>query len=369
MPVIVPETIAVDLAAANGYLGPHLDLSGAIAEISSPDTNLVRTPASGGAVELEWMEPAPADGPLHQFVGQVAVTSTTGRRSVLAPTMLYETTHGVLLRVVFYTLTLAIADYGDATVLRWWLEPGGDDATLRADGLALLAAVHQPGELVIDAMGEPMFPARRVRTALHEFDPEIAAERPFLEHLATLEEWSGTRIPVPDQASSKETTDIARLVAMVNARRVPLRLDSTIEVTTVNELRPGVTATFRLPLRLMARALGIAIPMGSASLQVAARVTDVELISSGSYRSCCELLADEALRVSVHVEPPESRLRVLRRTLVAGAPLPPMTPMVIDQVMDARDRFETDEALAWAESEFGPLSSGLVDEMERWWRG
>lgn len=239
MPLVVPEPIAVDLTAANGYLGPHLDLSGAIAEISSPDAYLVQAPAAGGDMELEWLEPAPTDTPVYRFVGQVAVTSMTGRTSVLAPAMLYTTAHGVLVRVVFYTLTLAIADFEDATVLRWWLEPGGDHATLRADGLALLEALHQPGELTIEAVGEPTFPTRRVQTAAHAFDRDIAAERPFLEHLATLEEWSGTRIPVPDEASSGETTAVARLVAIVHARRVPLRLDPTIGVTTPSELCPG----------------------------------------------------------------------------------------------------------------------------------
>ncbi len=368
MPHVIPEPIAVDLAATNGYPGPHLDLTGAIAEIALPEAALAHGPASGGDAALGWVEPAPTEHPLYEFIAQVAATSATARTSILAPTMLYQTRHGFLLRVVFYTLTLAIADHEDTTVLRWWLEPGGDDATLRADGLALLAALHQPGELVIEAAGEPLFPARRVKTDFHDLAPDIAAERRFLEDLATLEEWSGSRIPVPDEADSAKTTEVARLVAILRARQLPLRLDPRFEVTTTMPLQPGETAAFRLPLSLLGRPLGVAIPMGNAVLELDARVATVEPTPRGTFRSTCDLPGGRSLHTSLHFEPPESRLRVLRRTLVAGAPRPPMTPMVVDHVMDARERFETDDALAWAEREFGPLPGGLVDEMEQWWR-
>lgn len=321
--------------------------------------------AGGSSDQFAWMEPAPGVQPRSRSRVQLSVEGAWGGSRITAPTEVYDLPEGQLLRAVFYTLTLAIGRDGIHEVLRWWLEPGGDDATLRADALDFLSGLHRGGILsMIGAMDGRKIAT--VRLEPKEFDPELAEAHPFLTNVATLEEWSGVRLPVPEEVGVQEATDIARAVAIVMARQLPLTVAEELSVVLRNEVAASEFDELRLPRNFTETLLRTPVPLGSCLLAVGVVPIAREPAGEGLLRVRCRLANDQPRRVQAHLYPPPTRSRVLRRTLVAGSPLPPRPDDLLRQ-LDAVRLDQLGELLEQWEEHEGPVDAELLERVRKQW--
>lgn len=273
---------------------------------------------------LSWLEPAPGVEPAAATHGRLRVEGPDADAWLVAPLQVFDLDQGLLVRAVYYTLTLAIGTTEDFHVIRWWLEPGGDAAGLRADALRFLEALHRPGHLVVDELTTGH---RWGHLPLSEapFDEELRQARGFLEQIALLEEWTGHAIAVPDAASAQEVTDVARTVAIVQSRVVPLTLPETGSLTLHDvadgDVPPGDVVELSVRREVVTEILGTELPLGSVDLALRIRVIDAR--PAGDAVTISFALAEGQQRsVFGHLYPPRTRVRRLRRSLVAGAPLP-----------------------------------------------
>jgi len=292
-------------------------------------------------IDVDWLEPAPGLEPAVRRVAGLRVRSDHGQQAeIVAPVELYELPQGQLVRAVFYTLTLAIGTTNEWHILRWWLEPGGADATLRADALAFLETFHRPGHLeVVDDQGQRTASLRLPGAA---FDPDLDDALSFITEVAALEEWSGTTIPLPLEAGAQEVADLSWTAAMVRARVVPLTLPDELELL----VRPDGRTTRALsevdavvvPRQIQAQPLGVEIPLGTAEVAAQVEVVDLAERDDGFVELTCRLAAAQSRSVLAHLVPPSSRSRRVRRTLVGGAPLPPSSLLSESVAADLRQR-------------------------------
>ena len=325
----------------------------------------VVTDLNEGAVDLSWLEPHPGIDPVARRIAGLRVRTDRGDRvGIVTPVERFELEEGQLVRAVFYTMTLAIGTTPDWHIMRWWLEPGGSDATLRADALAFLESFHQSGDLeIVDESGDRV---TALRLPGAPFDPELKEARGFVTEVAALEEWSGVKIPLPDEAGADEVAEVARAAAIVRARVVPLTLPERLELT-VRTQAPGFTSvdTVAIPREIRAQPLGVDIPLGIAEVLAAVEVAGVTERDDGFVTLSCRPTPTQPRSVTAHLSPPPSRSRQVRRTLVGGAPLPPDGLLSEVVAADLRHRALT----SFLADELGDrkLPANLLQEIEAKW--
>lgn len=332
-------------------------------EVGTPSVN-GRVRVSGGAEDVDWMEPPPGLTPFAETIVAVTIDDLAAGARIVAPAQIFHLDSRRLVRATYYTLTLAIGESTGSRVLRWWLEPGGDDATLRADALDFLAALHVGGLLVVtdESSGREV---GRVAVEREGFDAELEDARRFLGLIAVLEEWSGARIPVPQSVDAEQATDLARMVAIVNARQLPLLLGEEVTVT----LAPGTDHAFdevHLPQEVVETVLGVRVPLGTVDLALRVRPLGSQTLADGSLRVRCRLADDQPRRVTLRLDPPPTRSRFLRRTLVAGLPTPPRHDD-LQRRLEARRLEGLRELLDEWEREDGPIDPSILEDARSRW--
>lgn len=356
-----PETVLLDDAAASIALGAIPSLEAIVGEAA----RLNGASRAGGQVDHGWLEPPPGVPPTADTRVQVLISNERGGVALPMPAQVFKLEQGDLLRCVYYSLTLAIGVTTEHLIVRWWLEPGGDDATLRTDALDLLVALHQAGWLTVTDIPS----GRRVgRTRIEPSEPldlELRDAHQFLERVAILEEWSGRRIPVPEQVDAEQATEIARAEAIVLARQIPLRVGRELSVTVPSATSPHFDELW-LPRSFAVTVLGVEVPLGDATLSVAVQPVGMEPAGSDRSRVHCVLAEGQLDQLLVHLEPPATRSRILRRTLVAGAPVPPRPELLAERI--DLDRLELAKRfLGDLERELGPVPAELMAEIEAEW--
>jgi len=290
-------------------------------------------------VDTTWLEPTPDLEPVARRIAAMRIrTDADDRVALVAPIELFALPQGQLVRAVHYTLTLAIGTTPDWHVVRWWLEPGGEDATLRADGLRFLRALHEPGELeFVDEQGARI---AALRTEGAPFDPALENARAFVEEVAALEEWTGTKLPLPLHVEAEGVAEVARAAAIVRARVVPLALgdELTLTVRPDGDQPLDEVDTIVIPREIHAEPLGIDVLLGDAEVIATVEVLTSEPAGDGLVRLHCRLRDDQPRSIAAHLTPPPGRSRTVRRTLVGGAPLPPDGLLSPDVAQGLRQR-------------------------------
>jgi hypothetical protein len=321
---------------------------------------------AAGEADTAWLEPGPDIEPLARRVAGLRMRNEDGfAASLVTPIEIYELPQGQLIRAVHYTLAIAIGTTPDLHIVRWWLEPGGDDAALRADGLAFLQALHRPGELeLVDDQGDRIA-ALRLPVA-QDFDPELASALPFIVEVAALEEWTGTKLPLPLEVPALQARDVQEAAAIVRARIVPMTVGDELVVTVLPARDSPVDVdTVVVPHEVSATLLGVNVKLGTAELAVAVEVIDQEPAEDGLLRLRCRLASGQPGSFTAHLYPPTTRSRRLRRTLVGGAPVPP--DGLLSAAVAADLRRNALAAFLDEELEDADLPDGLLADVEEKW--
>jgi len=364
MPVAVAEreTVSLTMPTADG-LG--LDLLGDLADIVASPAHLDGGYRFGGNDPYAWLEPAPGVPPFDERRVELLIAGQWGGSTLPAPAQIFHIGDRSLLRAVYYTLTVVIGERAGETAIRWWLEPGGDDATWRTDALDFLEALHKPGLLAARDAASLQELFRAPLLGGESFDSELANARDFLQQVAVLEEWSGSKIPVPEEVSAERATDIARASAIVHARQVPLVIGEELTVTLANATIESFDE-LRLPRQFSAEILGVDVSLGETILSVAVDPVAVDVLDEGVTRVRCRLADSQPRETQVHLYPPSTRHRLVRRTLVAGAPVPPR-PDLIGLRLDTGHLASAERYLTERDSARGLIPKELLAEIEEKW--
>lgn len=146
---------------------------------------------------------------------------------------------------------------GAEQVVHWSLLPGGPSVTARADGLRFLRALATGGQLVFE-MGERVdFPPLDVDDHRWEYEDEWR----LFEDLATLEEWSGVTIPMPEEASAEESTMAAQAASWARTQQIPARVADAITFTA-NDVLVEEPDELQLHQDFGIGLLGVEVPLG-----------------------------------------------------------------------------------------------------------
>lgn len=149
-------------------------------------------------------------------------------------------------------------------LLDWSLLPGGPSVTERADGLRLLRSLARGGVVTLrtDAIPSPI----QLRLDRTEF--ELEDEWRLFEDLATISEWSGVDLPVPDHVSSADATRAAQAAGWIRSETRDARISGPVTF----EVPPGVDASAANELRvrdeLDIELLGRRIDLGTTSVRL-----------------------------------------------------------------------------------------------------
>lgn len=293
-----------------------------------------------------------------QAMGENTVAALT------APSEVFRDGERIMVRWVHYTLVVVVARDQAETVLHWRLDSGGDDATAQADSLDFLTALHQRGSLEVQRV-EPGDALLRVPLlGDQELDDELLASRELLDDIATLEEWSGCKLPVPERVAPGEHTRLRELVLMIRSRVVPLRLSPELTVTTKGD---SDFDEVRVPVELHVDWLGHTLPFGACLLELPVSRMESQWRDTELVEHRVRIASGDELVIETLIDPPASRQRNLRRTLVAGAPPPYGSELVFDR-LEAMRRLALEEFLADRDSERGrPISDDARAQVAHLW--
>lgn len=292
-----------------------------------------------------------------------------GERTVAAlpaPAEAFRLDETLLIRWVHYTLTVVIAQSSSETTLRWSLEPGGDDSTARADSLDLLAALHQPGWLEVLPVTDGDALMRVPLLGDKPMDADLEEAREIVNLFATLEEWTGRDLAMPDVLSAQDRTRAEELVLMIRNRTARLRIEPELTATVVRV--PDALDDVRLPVHLDVAFLGHRLPLGHCLVRLPLDPASASARADGGFDLAVAVeRPDDHITADVPLDPPPSRRRNLRRTLVAGAPPPFGAELVLDRV-DALRRLYLDDWLREREEERGgPISDEARAQVAQLW--
>jgi hypothetical protein len=272
----------------------------------------------------------------------------------------------LMARWVHYTLTVVVVQTVEDTTLQWTLEPGGDDATARADSLDLLAALHQPGWLEVLPVTGGDAVMRIPLLGDKPLDADLEEAREVVNLFATLEEWTGRDVPMPDVVSAEDRTRAEELALMIRNRSARLRIEPGFSVSVDRVLDADEA---RVQMHLEIAFLGQRMPFGEAvvtlpvDLRAAAPCDGVD-----GFRLPVDVgRMDGERSIEVSLDPPASRSGNLRRTLVAGAPPPFGAELVLDRV-DATRRLYLERWLEERSAERGhPISDEARARVAHLW--
>lgn len=214
-----------------------------------------------------------------------------------------------------YQLTLRITVPADgAGQLDWTLEPGGGDASARAQVIDFLIALSGDGLLTItdSELGSLV----QVRLSAIPFDPTLAEERRFLADVMVVEGWSGYRLHLPTELGREDATAITEFAARV--REPVIRVGVKGEGTANFRERPE--GDLEIPYRdqLYQEILGLEVPLGEIELTAIAEVTSIESSEEGFSVS----FAIPELWHEVKLLPPRGRTSVVERNRIDRGELP-----------------------------------------------
>lgn len=117
---------------------------------------------------------------------------------------------------------------GRQRALHWSLLPGGPSVTARADALRFLRGLATGGQLIFQMGTSDRLPPVDFDGGRWEYEEEWR----LFEDLATLEEWGGVTIPMPQEVSGEEATIAAQAASWARTRQVAARVTEAIIFTT-----------------------------------------------------------------------------------------------------------------------------------------
>lgn len=268
--------------------------------------------------ELPALAPAEALERRAEFPAQAVVESTLGNVELrLGLRVLEDAARAGRLEVLAsqYQLTLRITVPADgAGQLDWTLEPGGGDASARAQVIDFLTALSGDGLLTIT---DPEFGSLvQVRLFASPPDPTLAEERRFLADVMVVEGWSGYRLHLPTELGPEDATAIAEFAARV--RKPVIRVG--IKGEGVANLRERPEGDLELPYRdqLYQEILDLEVPLGDIELTAIAEVTSIEPSDEGF--SVSFAIPDHWHEVKL--QPPRGRTSVVERNRIDRGELP-----------------------------------------------
>lgn len=158
---------------------------------------------------------------------------------------------------------VVLAIGGAKRVLHWSLMPGGPSVTARADGLRFLRALATGGQLFFQMGRRVDLPPLEVDADGWEYEEEWS----LFEDLATLEEWSGVTIPMPEEVAADEARTAAQAAIWARTKLVPARLTEAISFTTADALAEEPDE-LRLHQSFAVDLLGVEVPLGEGVVSV-----------------------------------------------------------------------------------------------------
>jgi hypothetical protein len=253
------------------------------------------------------------------FTGLYEAATDRGSLELLLPTDVTFQEEGpartVILRGAASSLSLTFVVSPELTTLRWVLEPGGGDATARADILDFLYAMSGDGFLTLRDVERDAF-VGKIRLFAEAFPEDMERDRAFLSDLATIEEWAGLTVPVPTEASAEEVGLVAEAARFIRARQIALRLQALKAAAPRGTPDPD---ELRLEQDLGLSLFGYEVPLGTARVAVPVRVANR---APDPERAELDVLAfapsDDIWERIFEIDPPVTRRPEHRRTWVEG---------------------------------------------------
>jgi len=192
----------------------------------------------------------------------------------------------------------------------WALVPGGPSVTARGDALRLLRAMRADGDLVLRAGDNPELPALELAGAdtWTEADED---EWQLFEDLATLEEWCGHTVPVPDALSGEEVARIAQAALWARTERIEALLTGPLHFTVVGGRDLWTVDELRLHQDFGVAVAGEELPLGTGEVRIAVDVMSVEEPDAGGLVAVTARARREEI-VFVLDAPPTRRLPARR---------------------------------------------------------
>ena len=160
----------------------------------------------------------------------------------------------------------------EGSILRWVLLPAGPSVTSRADALRLLRTLSFGAAMSLRSADASL--------DLREFisvDPTpwlYDDEWRLFEDLAALEEWSGTKLPMPREVSAEQATEIAQAAMWTRTQRIDARIKGTVRFQAESALAAKADE-LRVHQEFEVEVFGarIALGRGDASIPIAAPIT------------------------------------------------------------------------------------------------
>jgi len=157
----------------------------------------------------------------------------------------------------------------------WALVPGGPSVTARADALRLIRAMRADGNLVMRAGENPELPVLELAGA-DTWTKADEDEWQLFEDLATLEEWSGHRIPVPRELSGEEVARVAQAAVWARTERIEASLTGPLRFTVDDGHDLWAVDELRLHQDFGVAVAGQEVPLGTGEVRIAVEVLTVD---------------------------------------------------------------------------------------------
>jgi hypothetical protein len=197
--------------------------------------------------------------------------------------------------------------------LHWSLLPGGPSVTARADGLRFIRALAASGQLAFQLADREALPPIEIVSGPWEYEDEWR----LFEDLATLEEWSGVTLPMPDAVSAEDATAAAEAASWARSQQIDAELAGAITFRPLPAATLGKPDELRLHQDFGIEVLSTELPLGEGIARVPLRAVDRE--SDGE-----EIVHAWPARSNVvfWLTPPPTRRLPARRTQPLNAPQP-----------------------------------------------
>ena len=199
---------------------------------------------------------------------------------------------------------------GPDGALRWSLLPGGPSVTARADALTMLRGLSHGGELTFRLQGRDPLPPLHLTQEPWAAD----AEWRLFEDLATLEEWTGTALPVPETVSAEEATEAAQGAFWARTRRVKATIGESFQFRIrepIDELPDELSLNRAFGVTLFGVELNLGTGKSRVPLRSVRRLSSLEMAAN-----------PQTVDVEFELAPPLGRRLPAIRTSIGVPPRP-----------------------------------------------